>query len=95
MKKVKMNKKFKSIYESYLESEAYFLYDVYNSYSKDKERAWEYCQQLYHDYNGRGFAIISHNCNKFSVGFECVDDNGVLNFVYITKDYDRIMEVTL
>ena len=79
-------------FDRFLDSTDRTLHDVYATYSFAKEKAYAYCCQLMNKYNGYDLRIISHNTNKFTVGFiGCVNDE--LCFFYITADYDRYMSV--
>lgn len=50
--------------------DGYWLYQVYNSYSVAKEVVWEYWHQAFcKDINSDNFAIVSHNCQTFSLGW--------------------------
>ena len=66
------------------------LRDVYNSWSYNKEKAYNYCRELYSKYNGENFRILSANTFAFSVGFIGTID-GQKAFFYITKSDDRYM----
>lgn len=79
-------------YSSYQQSNYYTLRDCYASYSYAKERAFNYCKELCDKYNGNGLKIISYNIFGFSCGFIGIIDNKKV-FVYITKDYDRYLEL--
>ena len=77
-------------FDRFLDSTDRTLHDVYATYSIAKEKAYAYCVQLMNKYNGYDLRIISHNTNKFTVGFiGYVNDE--LCFFYITADYDRYM----
>ena len=77
-------------FDRWLNSNAYRLEDVYNSYSVFKARAYQYCKELMWDLQGWGLKILSANSQAFTVGFEFVDpETSELMFAYITKDYDR------
>lgn len=76
-------------YDSYLKSNNSKLYHVYNSYSRNKEYAFERCLTLMYDLEGYCLRIISANTMKFTVGFEFQDASGRPMFAYITRDYDR------
>lgn len=49
--------------------EGKYLSQVYNSYSKAKEKAWNDCFKKCLAENGEQFSIISHNSFQFSVGW--------------------------
>ena len=88
----KNTKTLKSAYARYQQSSNYTLRDCYGSYSYAKERAFNYCKELCDKYNGTGLKIIGYNTCGFSCGFVGLVDNKKV-FVYITKDYDRYLEL--
>ena len=55
--------------------DGYSLHDIYNSFSYAKEKAYNYCRELYYKENGSNFRIISHNTFSFSIAFDV--ENGV------------------
>lgn len=66
--------------------EGVYLSDVYGSYSDAKECAYNYYRKLYDHFNGRGFRIVSHNVNFFSVQFEFENPlNGCIMLAHITR----------
>ena len=67
------------------------LWHVYGSYSDNKARAFEYCEEMMRQYDGFGLRIIAHNSMVFTVGFIFRDDDGNKIFAYITRDYDRFV----
>lgn len=69
-------------------SNASMLWDVYESYSKEKEKTFDYCMELFKKYDGSMFRIIGHNKTAFSVGFYGIDEDDNLCFFYITRWYD-------
>ena len=70
------------------------LYHVYGRFSKAKIHAMDRCKALMYNYNGRDMRILSHSDQQFTVGFEFPHpETGVLCFAYITKAYDRFIEV--
>lgn len=85
-------KTLKNAYENWQQSSNYTLRDCYSSYSCEKGRAFNYCKELCEKYNGYGLKIISYNIFGFSCGFVGLIDNKKV-FVYITKDYDRYLEL--
>lgn len=89
MKEVKYND---SIYKRYLRSDDTQLFDCYDKPSQAKHKAYEYCLDLFREYNGSDFRIIGYNTSQFSVGFEFEKD-GKTYLAYITKDYDRYFEI--
>ena len=55
------------------------LDDVYKSYSLAKLHAWEHCQRMCDNMNGRRLTVLSHNSNFFTAAFEYTHpDTGVL-----------------
>ena len=85
-------KTLKNAYANYKQSSNYSLYDCYNSCSYAKEKAFNYCKELCEKYNGKDLKIISYNTFSFSCGFVGLVDNKKV-FVYITKDYNRYLEL--
>lgn len=66
--------------------EGVYLSDVYVNYSVNKEHAYNYCLRLCKEFNGRGFRIVSHNCQNFSVQFEFENPlNGCIMLAHITR----------
>lgn len=69
------------------------LNDVYGSYSKAKEEAYEYCCELCKSVDGEGFGIVDANCMKFSVMFRFKKkkkpDNGRMMIAHITRDHNH------
>ena len=65
------------------------LFDVYNSCSSAKIKAWEYCKELEKKFNGNNLSIASFNTFGFSATFDFEHD-GENYLMYITKAYDRI-----
>ena len=49
--------------------EGVYLSDVYGSYSDAKEYGYNYCRKLCDRFNGRGFKIVSHNCQAFTIKY--------------------------
>lgn len=87
-------KQMKDAYRRYLDSDAITLYEVYSTFSSAKARAYDYCEDLMYEHNGRGLRIVSHNLMMFTVGFTFTDENGDDCFCWITRDYDRYMKIT-
>lgn len=83
----------KSKIDDYLLSTDYSLYSVYGRFSEAKQRAWEYCVNKMREYNGESLRIVSHNVNIFTAGFSFINgETGVLQFYYITPNYDIIVD---
>ena len=55
--------------------DGYDLYDVYNTCSHAKRKAYEWCKEQCYKENGSNFHITSHNTFGFSVAWEV--ENGV------------------
>ena len=56
---------------------------------RQTKRAWRYCQEKQSELNGYGLKVITHNCMKFTAGFEYMDsDTGEVRFYYITPSFD-------
>ena len=88
-----MNKRHSQIYRAWENSRDYSLDHCFNSYSTAKARAWEYCEKLFHKYDGYGLKVISHNGWIFTAGFEFADpETGEIKFMYITPSKDEIFE---
>ena len=82
-------------YRQWQMSNATELYHVYGRFSKAKIEAMDYCKKLMHSLGGKDLKICSHNDQSFSVGFEFPSPTtGAICFAYITKNYDRFIELT-
>lgn len=79
-----MNKRMAAAFNSYNNSSAYELRNMYRSWSDKKQAAFENCRRACADHGGQGLRIISANTNFFTVGFTYVDDSNNKHFVYIT-----------
>ena len=93
MKKVNMTKRFKEIYRRFCKSHNTELIHVYDRWSEEKQKAYNYCRELQQKYNGEYFRIIGACTSFFSAGFEYVNKEGKRMFVYITHGGDYEMEV--
>ena len=65
------------------------LRECYTTWSNAKDNAFKRCRDLYMQYKGMDFKIISHNLNEFSVGF-VGEYEGQKAFFYITKSHTRV-----
>ena len=83
-------KNIKNAYNTYLHSCNCDLHDCYSSFSRNKQKAFNYCLSLVKQYNGQAWAIIGFNSQTFSFGF-LGEINGKQAFFYITKSYDRFI----
>lgn len=94
MTQTKFNKRMKDIYNNYQRATARTLYDVYDSFSQAKAKAFDYCQKLQADHNGKDGRIIGANGFKFSYGFTYKDEQQKTHFVYITasNDLDAVID---
>lgn len=79
-----MNKRMTAAFNSYNNSTAYELRNVYKSWSDKKQAAFENCHKACADHGGHGLRIISANTNIFTVGYIYTDDSNKTHFVYIT-----------
>ena len=80
----------KDLYNRFLRSNTTSLYEAYERPSRAKENAYEYCRDLERRFNSWDGVITGYNTCTFSYAFTG-EMNGVRYFVYITKDYDRII----
>ena len=81
-----------SHYEDYRKSTDYSLRDVYGSYSRAKEEAWDYCKELMYKFAGYGLKVISHSRYLFTAGF-MFEEDGKQMFMYISPSRDIAVEV--
>ena len=72
--KTKKMQYFWNRYKSALRHHITILEDIYNKPSVKKIKAYEQCVRVFHDLNGRDFAIISSNRNVFTVAFIYIED---------------------
>ena len=66
---MKMTKKNRELYDSYMQAKAVTLSDVYGSYSNNKALAEEAILREMDKLNGFGQRITSNNCHFFSMAF--------------------------
>ena len=84
-------KQIKAAYEQFKRSRITELWQCYDKYSYNKEKAMEYCKKLANKYHANSWVcILGYNTCTFSVGFVGTF-NGEPAFFYITKDYDRFI----
>ena len=81
-----------SHYEDYKRSTATSLRDVYGSYSRAKEDAWDYCKELMYKFSGYGLRVISSSRYMFTAGF-MFEEDGKEMFMYISKSHYIAVEV--
>lgn len=79
-------------YDAYKRSSAYSLRDVYGTYSRAKDDAWEYCKELMYKFNGYGLKVISFSRYMFTAGF-MFEEDGKTMFMYISPSRDIAVEV--
>jgi len=85
----------KANYQRWRTSRYTDLRSAYGRYSRDKQDAWEYCEDLCKKKDGSGLKIISRNSWKFTAGFEYPNpDTGELMFMYISPTYDQEVYIT-
>lgn len=90
-----MNKKISGFYNSYLNSAATELSDVYKSWSSDKASAYKRCKEECETNNGEGFRIVSANVYQFTCGYTYPSpETGELRFRYYTANnvYDAVID---
>lgn len=85
-------KAFENVIKRYYNSNIKNIYEAYKKPSYDKIYAYDYLKELSKDMNGYSFYIIGYNCSAFSVGW-CARIGNKEYFIYVTKDYNRIMEI--
>ena len=84
-----MTKTERSYFDRWKKSEITELHQIYSTYSKNKERAFEYCKEMCYRLQGFRFRIISHNTDIFTVGFAYgTSDNLRLRVMTPYHDYD-------
>lgn len=93
MRKVIKTKRMQEIYDRYMNAKCIYLEECYRTCSPQKHRAYNYCRNLFDKLNGEAFRIIYYNTFVFTVGFEFVDENGVVCFAYITPEKDIYFEI--
>ena len=82
-----MNKKISGFYNSYLNSAATELSDVYKSWNSDKAKAYKKCREEFVRNKGEYFRIVSANTYQFTCGYRYPDpETGVLRFRYHTAN---------
>lgn len=89
MELTKLNNTMINKINHYRKASATHLYDVYTTWSAEKERAFKRCRDLYYKYEGENFRIISANGYAFSVAFVGVY-KGARAFFLITKSADKV-----
>lgn len=83
-----MTKRDRQIVEAYKDSTKWNLWFAYKSFSKAKDRAWDYCEYLCKEMNGKDLKVISANTSFFTAGFLFYED-GQEKLMYITKSDNR------
>lgn len=70
------------------------LLDAYNSPSKRKINAYQYCKRMCRDLDGFGFGISGHNQMFFSVEFQFISPATGEHFLaHVTKSYNHLYKV--
>lgn len=77
---------------NYEHSNATHLRDVYSSYSRAKEEAYNYCIRLMRKLDGYNGRITAAGCQVFSFAFK-YRENGIEKLAYITRNYDYSIEL--
>lgn len=83
-----MTKRERNAYTEYKRSTASTLWEVYGTWSRAKEQAFDYCRRLCYEHGGHDLRIITANTFTFTAGFEFTAEDGRAAFMYITKSYD-------
>ena len=84
-----MNKRDAEIVSSYEKSSIHNLYEAYGRFSNKKAEAWEYCEELCKESDGKGLKILGANTSFFSAGFLFTDREGNECLMYITHTNNR------
>ena len=87
-----MNKRDREIVRAYEWSDKYNLWRAYGSFSQRKAEAWEYCEALCIEKDGRGLKVIGANTAFFTAGF-LFEEDGRKKLMYITKGDDRVIDL--
>lgn len=67
------------------------LYDIYKSFSREKEKAFDRCKMLKSSLLGFNACLCGHNCDTFVYAF--LFKHGCVTYLaYITKDNDYMIE---
>ena len=80
------------IVKQYLNSNLSHLEQCYNNYSSRKNSAYDYCRNIYNNFDGEYFTITGYNSNYFSVAFE-IEYEEKNYLIYITYADDYIIEL--
>lgn len=75
------------VYNKAREEKSIYLYNVYNSYSKDKARAYQQCKNIQKALCGECGYIMGHSIQGFTYGFISNND-----LYIITKSNNYIIE---
>lgn len=89
MELVKLNSTMLNAIKHHVKAYKTNLRECYSTWSNAKDNAFKHCRDLFLQYKGENFKIISHNVNEFSVGFVGVYE-GQKAFFYITKSHNRV-----
>ena len=77
-------KKEQQMFENYITSKGTYLNDVYGTYSREKEKAYEECRQDMIAHNGNHPRIPTANRFLFTYAFQYIGDNGETRLRYHT-----------
>ena len=84
----------KAAYQVWQKSDMTDIRSAYRKPSNAKLSAWEFCKQRVKRYGGYGLRVVHNTCHIFTCGFCYRDeDTNQLHFVYITPNYETIVEV--
>lgn len=75
------------VYNVARKEQSIYLYNVYSSYSQEKEKAFKQCKDIQNALQGEQGYIIGHNINCFTYGF--INNN---DLYIITKSNNYIIE---
>lgn len=87
-----MNQRDRKILTRYHMSDKLNLWMAYSSFSREKARAWDYCEYLCKEKGGTGLKVIGANSSFFSAGF-MFEEDGHEKFMYITHGGDRVIDL--
>lgn len=77
-------KKEQQMFENYINSNATYLHDVYGTFSREKEKAYEECRQDMIAHNGSNPRIPTSSTFQFSYAYQYKGENGETRLRYHT-----------
>lgn len=89
MELLKLNSTMLKAINAHISAKKTTLMECYSTWSNEKVNAFKRCRELFLQYAGENFKIISHNRNEFTVGFVGMYENKKA-FFYITKNHNRV-----